>query len=91
MDIYIYIYIYSLLAIPYLLFPIGYSYAYSHLPMHMQWAAPMFRPHVRGPRGRPSEWPWGPQRAQHMGGGHGRGPLHVHRQMRIGIGMANRE
>ena len=35
--------------------------------MRMQWAAPMPRPYVRGPRGRPSEGPGGPQRAQHMG------------------------
>ena len=42
--IYIYIYIYSQLAIPYWLFPIGYSYAYSHLPKSMQWAAPWLPP-----------------------------------------------
>ena len=52
MYIYIFPIGYSLLAIPYWLFPIGYSYAYSHLPMRMQWAAPMPRPHVRRPRGR---------------------------------------
>ena len=44
-----YIYIYSLLGIPYWLFPVGYSYAYSHLPMRMQWVAPMQPPHVLGP------------------------------------------
>ena len=63
MLIFTYIYIYAYMSIykhiyigiciyrdiPYWLFPIGYSSAYSHLRMRMQWAAPMPPPPCAGP------------------------------------------
>ena len=72
------------------LFLFGCSYAYSRLSMHLQWAAPMPPPHVLGSL-RPSGLGRTAPRPPHMGAGHGRGPLHAHRQMRIGIGIANGE
>ena len=38
-------------------------------------------PSVDGPGGPSIEGPGGPQGAPHMGGGHGTGPWHGHRQM----------
>ena len=44
-------------------------------------------PLCAGAAGPPSEGPGGPRRAQHMGAGFGRAPLHAHRYIYIYIGI----
>ena len=95
LNSYIYIYLYIPIYIPIYTYIYLYIYIHTYIYIYTFIYIYIYLCACNGPRpcpppcagaaGPPSEGPGGPRRAQHMRGGHGRGPLHAYRSIYIYI------